>query len=270
MHRRYSNLVLLFLVLVGAGLACSDDPVQPEAFAVTVRVVDGEGAPVAGLLMNVASDNPYLQDANRAKGATVIPFQTPVEARAELYLEDVAGLALRNLATVAIPAGAHQWVWDGRDDAGTLLHSGRYRARLVLRTLDGEEVVYEETTDMLMVHLDPLRAPVGQTDDSGRVVLTDKRLFPHLFGLPPMTAQNETGAVMGTLVPTSAMIFTLADTANGGLMTFREEVQGPTILEFVWNGKPRDRLVREDAGPGGDVGPVEEFSLGPVYPNPFN
>jgi hypothetical protein len=269
MSFRLLSLVAVVLCL-GTAACTDDDPVRPQKFAVTVKVVDAAGAPVEGLLMSVTSDNPYLQDGRSAKAATIIPFQMPVPAIAELTIADIEGLVIRRLVDQAVPAGVHQVVWDGRDQDAVRQHSGRYTARLVLRDLETDAVLFSEATDMLMCILDPVRSPVGQTDQAGRIVLTDRRLFPHLYDKPAMNAVDENGEIAGALTPTAAMIFTLADTANGGAMVFREEVDGPLTMEFVWNAKPRDQVVRGETMPGGPVVPPLEFRLGPVFPNPFN
>ena len=40
------------------------------------------------------------------------------------------GRAVRRLLAAELPAGRHEVVWDGRDDAGSVVASGTYVARL--------------------------------------------------------------------------------------------------------------------------------------------
>ena len=145
--------------------------------------------------------------------------------------------------------------------------------------LETDEKIFDDSTDMLMCILDPVRKNVGVTDDEGKIVLVDRTLFPQLYERDPMTANDEGGEPMGVLQPTDTMIITLADTTNGGGMTFKREVPGPVDIELVWKPvvnpvwAPGDRggyLVQERDDPPMPPGPTPVFRLGPVSPNPFN
>ena len=60
---------------------------------------------------------------------TAIHFETP---GGSVFIEivDLGGRRVRTLANGAIDPGAHQLVWDGRDDSGEILPSGVYFSRL--------------------------------------------------------------------------------------------------------------------------------------------
>jgi len=251
---------------------------------VTVHVVDESGAPLPGLLMNLVSDNPYLQDARserrdkRAKAAVVVEFRMTVAARVVLTVEDIEGTIRRTLVDGALPAGRHQVAWNGRDDGGLGQYSGRYTFHMTAYDTADGSALFEDAVDALMCRLDPLNDPVAVTDDEGRVVLTDPRLFPHFYDREPMTAYDENGDAMGTLQPTEDMIFTFADTVNGGGGIFREKVERGSEFTFVLkdNSEPAGTLAAGVAGPPRDAAPADvppgdgDFALGPVFPNPFN
>lgn len=80
-----------------------------------------------------------------AGGGVRITFVAPVAGEVQLTLFDVMGRAVRRLAPGPRAAGRHEVVWDGRDDRGRWLASGRYFARLVL----GGRVA---TAPLLLVH----------------------------------------------------------------------------------------------------------------------
>lgn len=61
---------------------------------------------------------------------TTVAFALPQDARARLALYDIAGRQVCVLVDEALPAGAHEVAWDGRDAAGRDLASGVYVARL--------------------------------------------------------------------------------------------------------------------------------------------
>lgn len=57
---------------------------------------------------------------------TTITFRLDQPGRARLVLHDMAGRLIRTLLAGSLPAGAHEAVWDGRDDAGHAVASGAY------------------------------------------------------------------------------------------------------------------------------------------------
>lgn len=68
---------------------------------------------------------------NPSRGATRMRFALPaLENHVELVIHDVQGRARLSRAFGPLAAGDHDWVWDGRDDAGRVLPSGAYFARL--------------------------------------------------------------------------------------------------------------------------------------------
>ena len=61
---------------------------------------------------------------------TVISFQLPVASEVKLAIYDVTGRRVRTLVQAKRPAGSHEVVWDGRDDAGNPVPSGQYFVEL--------------------------------------------------------------------------------------------------------------------------------------------
>lgn len=235
--------------------------------------MDDAGDPVPGLLLGLLSDNPYLQDFKVDKAAVALRFTIPIPTRVVVRVEDILGDPVVELVNGNLPAGAHQVVWNGQDAAGTHQPSGRYTFRMIAADPSAENGVFEEAVDGLMCRLDPARAPVGVTDDEGRIVLTDSRLFPHFFDREPMDSTDETGEVQGALQPTVDMIFSLADTATGGMMIFREKVERRSSLRFEWREiAPAAPGRKKKTGEGADIiaPPPVDFDLKPVFPNPFN
>ncbi|RMG28996.1 MAG: T9SS C-terminal target domain-containing protein [Methanobacteriota archaeon] len=61
---------------------------------------------------------------------TTISFALPHASRITLQVFDITGRKIRTLMNGQLPAGTHQVVWDGRDDAGQLVGSGVYLYQL--------------------------------------------------------------------------------------------------------------------------------------------
>lgn len=89
--------------------------------ALTVDVPPGGDAP--GLALAPPSPNP-------ARGNVALRFTLPVAGRASLAIFDVTGRRVATLLDGALPAGAHESVWQGTDGNGRPAGAGLYFARL--------------------------------------------------------------------------------------------------------------------------------------------
>ncbi len=65
---------------------------------------------------------------------TTISYRVAGAGDTELAIYDIGGRLVRTLWRGAVPAGEHEVVWDGRDDAGALAASGVYVYRLRVGT----------------------------------------------------------------------------------------------------------------------------------------
>ncbi len=93
------------------------------------------GAPRAALGGGLALARPM---PNPMRASTRLRFTLPSAGRAQLVLFDIGGRRVATLVDDALPAGAHDRVWDGRDASGRAVGAGLYLARL---TSEGTSVV---------------------------------------------------------------------------------------------------------------------------------
>ena len=276
MRKLHLSLALVALCLLA--VACGDDdPVKPEEFSVTIQVTDPAGDPVEGLRVGLVNDHAFFPDGvSKARASAVVPFRVAVEAQARLTIEDIEGQVVRSLEYFA-HVGSHSWMWNGMDDGDVHQPSGRYTAHIVLTNVDTGQWMFEDRTDMLLSMLDPSRVPAGFTDQNGKLVLKDKKLFPQLYDRPDMTATNEMAESIGMFNLTPQMRISLADTSGGGHMNFKMDIPGTTTLNLVWD--PSLAVSDGSPDPGEPIFPgvaltdttnPTPFELGLVYPNPFN
>lgn len=277
MRKLHLSLALAALCLLM--VACNDDdPVKPEEFAVVIQVTDLAGDPVEGLRVGLVNDHAFFQDGGRAAKALVrIPFRTALEIRARWTIEDIEGTVIKVMSDSDLMIGTHRMTWDGKNQAGVHQPSGRYMAHLLGINPYTGQWVFEDRVDMLLSMLDSSRVPAGFTDKDGKLVLKDRKLFPHLYDRPDMTVTNENGEPLGLFNLTPLMRISLADTSGGGHMDFKMDVPGATTLDLVWD----PQLAVSDGSPDPeerifpgvaliDTTPPTLFKLGPAYPNPFN
>jgi photosystem II stability/assembly factor-like uncharacterized protein len=79
---------------------------------------------------------PALVDAldawpNPSSGSTRLRFRLEVPGEASLAVHDALGRRVRTVAGGALAAGTHEFVWDGRTDAGAPVAAGVYVVRLL-------------------------------------------------------------------------------------------------------------------------------------------
>lgn len=254
--RFLSRLGLAALILTGVVTACGDENTAtgPRSFRVTLEVTDPDGRAVSGLELGMAPDTPWYVDGRvRPFGASAvadqlqqpfpspstmfsIPFRLDVTSRISLTIEDVEETTVRRLVDGQVESGAQTAVWDGRDDAGALMPSGVYTAHLVARDLGSETVRLNDSRRVLLAVFD--RMTVGTTDQRGRIVLEEKRLFPFLYDVPDMPAVDENGATVGTISLGSTVRFYFTDPASGFTRRYDRDVAGPATLSFVWSPPP--------------------------------
>lgn len=85
----------------------------------------GSDLPETGLLLHPCYPNPF-------NPSTTIAYELTAPAMVGLTVHDVAGRVVRTLVGAAVePAGRHEVVWRGRDDAGRAVAAGVYFGRLV-------------------------------------------------------------------------------------------------------------------------------------------
>jgi Zn-dependent metalloprotease len=105
-----------------------------------VRLLKARGIGLDGRLRPIetrrAAEAPALESGliapkpNPAVATTVLSFSLLREGGIDLRIWDVAGRCIRRLAGGRWPAGGHEIVWDGRNDAGERVPAGLYFAGL--------------------------------------------------------------------------------------------------------------------------------------------
>jgi len=68
----------------------------------------------------------YQNYPNPFNPVTIINFEVAVSGHIELKIYNVLGQEIRTLVNSAKPAGAHQVIWDGRDNGGRVVSGGIY------------------------------------------------------------------------------------------------------------------------------------------------
>ncbi len=245
-------LFLMILPLILTGCDGDDGVTPPAEFTVVLQVVDSDGTPVAGLQLGLAPDSPFYMDGKSTK-AEPFPFQIeptyspnpfyPVThlafsladiSHVLLKVEDVARGDVAVLVDEIAAEGSHSVAWAGCDQNQEPVPSGVYYAHLVATVPGSDEVLVNQSQALLLAAFYAEQVLIGTTDQMGRIVLEDKRLFPYLFDVEPFTALDEEGNVTGTITLTPTMRFYLTDPGTGQTSRYLGDVEGATELEFIW------------------------------------
>lgn len=100
------------------------DEIQGCVDSLVTAVLDVPGPAPVSLALS-AGPNP-------SRGAVRVTLALPADVRSvRVTLHDVAGRELAVLASGALPAGRHDWSWDGRDTLGRRVAPGLYLVRAV-------------------------------------------------------------------------------------------------------------------------------------------
>jgi hypothetical protein len=96
------------------------------------------GVPTPGVILHPCYPNPF-------NPVTTIAYDLPDPATVDLAVYDVSGKLVRKLVSAeSTPAGHHEVVWKGRDQAGQVVAAGVYFYRL-------DANGYSETKKMILV-----------------------------------------------------------------------------------------------------------------------
>jgi hypothetical protein len=272
--KRLGVAFLMTAILIVSTSCDNDDGTTPQAFTLTVEVVDETGAPMPGLAMSVAADLPWYQDkAGTDRAAVAIPFQVAVPCNVYLAIEDVTGAEIRLLIDEPVGAGQFLMDWNGWNVDRIHMPSGVYSVHMRAYNPGTNTLHYEDRVPMYMAIIDPERLRVGTTDADGLIALTDKRLFPNLYTPPDIPAVDATGEQVGTIEITDSVRFGFHDPASGIHRRFYADVSGSGTVQFVWSGGKAEQAPMTRGASRietADDPPPGTFDLGQPYPNPFN
>jgi hypothetical protein len=101
----------IWMICVSRGLA-----------VITVPTVDPAAAPATPGPVRLALEsypNPF-------RATTRVAFELHAPGPVRLAVHDVSGRKVRRLVDTLLPAGGHQYQWDGRDDTGRDMPAGTY------------------------------------------------------------------------------------------------------------------------------------------------
>jgi hypothetical protein len=107
---------------------------EPGARAVLLRVDDGSGAALWGpwVVTNVSATWLDAPTPHPSHGGTQLHFTLAAPASPTLEVVRVDGRRVRRLVFWGLPAGEHEFRWDGTDDGGRPAPSGLYLVRLAV------------------------------------------------------------------------------------------------------------------------------------------
>jgi hypothetical protein len=266
--RRVLPILLLTCLLLPA---CGGDDGSPNvATKVIVEVVDAAGEPMPGMEIALYNYSAYLQDG--IKAVCHVIWTQPLTTRVRVSILDIEGDLVRVLTDEEHYAGSHQVLWNGQDAEGVHRYSGRYTVQLEgFDRETGLEIEHTESLDVWMA-IGSFRdnQSLGTTGDGGRIVLKDRRLFPHLYDRPAIHGFDETGEYVDDIVLDETMVFLVRDPASGITMRTKSQVRhARDTVTLVWGAALPAPDDRERPATKRGVPPQTLFGLR-VAPNPFN
>lgn len=267
---------------------CNDDPAAPGdglPFSLAVTVQTAAGAPVRGLEFSLEVPLLGVGSWSADKSAAVVSFCVTEARDIDLSVYDLDGGLVRTLLNgYSASPGEHQVIFDGKDDAGEPL-VGTVVLDFLLEArdpADGSLAAAAGFRSVLYTGMDAERRPsLGVTDYQGRIVTTDRSLFPFLRELGDLTVYSENAESLGTFtVSDTIRLFINDPIAHLAAQAEFRITDGPNAFTMTW--PPGAQAFVEAGGKppvGADRGPAVEPYDGPVpgcattllvFPNPFN
>lgn len=283
--RRLVLLVASLAILMPLSACFDGGGPSTDNFVLQFTVQDTDGRPVPGLEARLHVPIPEIWDILGAKPAVSLQFCVPVQAAVSLVIYDLDGAQVRTLVDGELPAGMHQVVFDGKDDAGNrLLGTVVLQGHLVIREPGGGATLHENWVHpVLYTSLDHDQAPVlGTTNAKGFLRTLDRRLFPYLRDdLPPLVLRDEEANDRGLFTISDEVQIFLIDPQTGERQTF--QVSAPAGYNdhvLVWDPAPVEPPPAAAPAPAGVPLPpaTDDIKAPPLectgqivcYPNPFN
>jgi len=233
MWLRMTVFLILPLFLTG----CSDDSTEPEAFALTVQVVDREGEPVQGLRASLSPDIEgvlWPHGDKDGRPTTEIRLDLPGASSFVLEILAVDGELVWETAGESMPPGTHGIAWDATDIQGHRVHDGYYEAVITIDPDDEDEPTQVVEHPLLLISGSPEDFVVATTDAAGRFVVSDRTFVPAFWDLMPMYQYDELGEIVGELDITTATRLVLIDEAGHALTRVFDAVDEPQELQLEW------------------------------------
>lgn len=225
---RLLSLCLCAFVTVVAFSGCDDDTTAPQdvAFSVTLTVTDLDGDPVAGVKVASMPAVPRSYWTPPEGGPstppnTMVGFSLEQATAVRIEVRDVAGTLVRVLFDDVLPAGRHEALWRGLDDANQPRPGGWYTFHVAY-----DDQVLE--TPFILAVCDPEWHTLGITDGQGRLVIDDQTTVP-AFWTPP--------AVEGVELTTETLL-RLEDASGAGNYATFTAIAGPQTAAVTWEPQP--------------------------------
>jgi flagellar hook assembly protein FlgD len=95
-----------------------------------VAMIRSENSQITAVAEMPSAIELYSNYPNPFNPSTTISFTVPETGVVSLTIHDTLGRTVRTLVDGLVPAGAHEVVWDGRDEAGNVAANGVYFSRL--------------------------------------------------------------------------------------------------------------------------------------------
>ncbi len=225
---RLLSLCLCAFTTVVAFSGCDNDTTAPQdvAFSVVLTVTDRQGEPVAGVkVASMPAVPEWFWTPPEGGPSTprncMVGFSLEQATAVRLEVRDVTGAVVRVLVDDVLPAGQHDVLWRGLDDANQPRPGGWYTFHVAY-----DDHVLE--TPFILAVCDPEWYTLGITDGQGRLVIDDQTTVP-AFWTPE--------AVEGVVLTTETLL-RLEDASGAGNYATFTAIAGPQTAAVIWQPQP--------------------------------
>jgi len=83
--------------------------------------------------------------------STTIDYALPKTSQVQFTIYNTLGQVVKQVSYGSLPAGNHQYTWDGQNESGANLASGLYILHFNALSLDGEKQTFDKTIKLILI-----------------------------------------------------------------------------------------------------------------------
>lgn len=243
---KYVSYLVTVLLLSLMILSCDKTTkTKPDTcFSLNIEVVDtlGNALPNYDIVLYpyFGEESALLNNASREHKLrlnTTIPINFPDLASDSISLKldiyDVDNNHIWAITKVTSTQNNFCYLyWNGNTELSTQISDGVYKAILTVLTPGIDTSTWNDTIWMWVLKYDP----VGQTDSHGKLTITDRKLFPSFYNIPPMDLTDYNNSEIES--DYSFTQSTYIETQNPEHTAYSYQsvnyVDGPNFYKLIW------------------------------------
>jgi len=275
-------LSLLFILLFTSCKENSVEPIDNNSFNLELQVKDVNGNFLPNVNVSIWSKTGFDQNmkkvssSNNIQAATQMRYDLIQTCFVDLSVYNLNEEKKENLVSGQYEAGAYSFQLDMHEIIGT----GVYKCKIITSTDSlKKNILFQDSIYAVLWQPDAMVSLVGKTDSNGKIKITNKLLFPHLYNLPSISYTGPDGPdPIGYFTFSDSVTITLSNESFSKSISYDKVIkEGANNYQLDWtitNSKINFPKLNKDKS---EIIILKKLSASLInwklyqnYPNPFN